>query len=109
MSFGKNLERLRRDRKISQSALGEMLNLTQQMISSYEKDASSPNLEILCRLADYFNISIDTLTDHKVNKPEADTPEAEFTRYFETLSSDDKERCIVIAYSLLEDRKRNLG
>ena len=37
MSFGDNLERIRKDKKVSQAKLGAALGLTQQMVSSYEK------------------------------------------------------------------------
>ena len=104
MSFGSNLERIRKDRKISQAKLGTVLGLTQQMISSYEKDLSSPNIEVLTKIADYFNVSIDTLIGHVVNKPEANTSEARFFRFFENLSEVDRERCITITQTLLQDR-----
>lgn len=104
MSFGRNLERIRKDRKVSQATLGEELGLTQQMISSYEKDASSPNVEILTKIADYFNISIDNLVDHVPNKPNITSAEARFLRYFETLNELDREKCIMIAQTLIQDR-----
>ena len=61
MSFGDNLERIRKDKKVSQAKLGAALGLTQQMISSYEKGMSSPNIEVLVKIADYFGVSIDFL------------------------------------------------
>lgn len=104
MTFGKNLERLRKSNKMSQAKLGELLGLTQQMVSSYEKDSSSPNLEILCKLADYFNVSIDTLTGHVIKAPEAQTTEARFYRYFESLNAMDREKCVTIVQTMLTDR-----
>lgn len=104
MSFGSNLERIRKDRKISQAKLGEILDLTQQMISSYEKDLSSPNVEVLIKIADYFNVSIDSLVEHIVQTPDADSLEARFLRTFEKLPEKDKERCLTIALTLIEDR-----
>lgn len=107
MSFGSNLERIRKDNKVSQAKLGELLGLTQQMVSSYEKDASSPNVEILCKIADYFHVSIDSLVDHVIESPDAQSPEARFLRYFESLTSADKEKCIVVVKTILEDRTLN--
>lgn len=104
MSFGSNLERIRKDKKVSQANLGQALGLTQQMISSYEKDLSSPNIDILCKIADFFNISIDALVGHVVNQPESDTAQARFLRYFENLTEVDRERCITIVQTLLQDR-----
>ncbi len=104
MTFGKNLERLRKNNKMSQAKLGELLGLTQQMVSSYEKDASSPNLEILYKLADHFHVSIDTLTGYVVKAPEAQSLEAKFYRYFESLNARDREKCVTIVHALLTDR-----
>lgn len=107
MSFGRNLERIRKGKKISQAKLGEMLGLTQQMVSSYEKDLSSPNVDVLIKIADYFNVSIDSLVEHVVKKPDGDNAEARFMRYFENLNETDRERCITIVQTLLEDREMN--
>ncbi|BBF44755.1 hypothetical protein lbkm_3489 [Lachnospiraceae bacterium KM106-2] len=104
MSFGSNLERIRKDKKISQAKLGIALGLTQQMISSYEKDLSSPNIEVLTKIADYFNVSIDFLVGHVIRKNESNTNEARFLKYFENLSEIDRERCITIAETIFNDR-----
>lgn len=107
MSFGRNLERIRKGKKISQAKLGEMLGLTQQMVSSYEKDLSSPNVDVLVKIADYFNVSIDSLVEHIVQKPDEDSSEARFLRYFENLNESDRNKCITIVQTLLEDREMN--
>ena len=105
MSFGSNLERIRKDKKISQAKLGEVLGLTQQMVSSYEKDLSSPNVEVLTKIADYFNVSIDSLIEHVVQTPDSNSAETRMMRYFQKLSEADREKCIVIIQTLVEDRE----
>lgn len=105
MSFGKNLERIRKTRKVSQAALGEELGLTQQMISSYEKGISSPNVEILVKIADYFHVSLDVLVGYTPKKPQVTPTESRFLRYFETLNEMDREKCITIAETLIKDRE----
>lgn len=109
MSFGKNLERIRKGKKISQAKLGEILGLTQQMVSSYEKDLSSPNVDVLIKIADYFNVSIDSLVEHVVQKPDKNNTESRFLRYYENLSEQDRDKCITIVQTLLEDREMNQG
>lgn len=61
MGFGENLLRIRKERGIRQMALARELGVTQQMISGYEKGLSVPKLEILVRMADYFDISLDKI------------------------------------------------
>lgn len=107
MSFGSNLERIRKEKKISQTTLGEELGLTQQMISSYEKGTSSPNVELLIKVADYFGVSIDSLVGHVVKTPDINTSGARFLRYFESLGDSDREKCIMIAQTLVQDREIN--
>jgi transcriptional regulator with XRE-family HTH domain len=55
-------ERERRD--LSQSDVGKMLNFSQQAIAKWESGHSSPDPETICRLADFFGISTDTLLGH---------------------------------------------
>ncbi|MDK2807654.1 MAG: hypothetical protein PWP24_387 [Clostridiales bacterium] len=105
MSFGKNLERIRKGKKISQAKLGEMLGLTQQMVSSYEKDLSSPNVDVLIKIADYFNVSIDSLVEHVVQTTQEDNSQSRLLRYFENLNESDRDKCITIVQTLLEDRE----
>ena len=105
MSFGRNLERIRKERKISQTKLGEELGLTQQMVSSYEKGASSPNVEILVKVADFFQISIDELIGHQVYHQKRSTAETRLLQYFQNLNAKDQEKCITIAQTLIEDRE----
>lgn len=105
MSFGKNLERIRKDKKVSQTQLGAALGITQQMISSYEKEISSPNLDVLLKIAEYFNVSIDSLVGHIVNSSDSNTSKARFLRYFESLTELDREKCITIAKTIIADRE----
>lgn len=105
MSFAKNLERIRKARKVSQSTLGKELGLTQQMISSYEKGISSPNVEILVKIADYFHVSLDTLVGYVPKETEVTPTESRFLRYFETLNKMDREKCIMIVETLIKDRE----
>lgn len=107
MSLGTNLEKLRKDHKISQKNLGDLLGLTQQMISSYENDLSSPNAEILWKIADFFNVSIDSLVGRTSNTQELDPSEARLLQYFKHLKETDREKSILIIQTLLQDRGLN--
>ncbi|MDF2800944.1 MAG: transcriptional regulator [Anaerocolumna sp.] len=109
MSFGNNLEKIRKEHKISQSKLGCALGITQQMISSYEKNISSPNIESLIRLADYFHVSVDELIGHTVLASNDDkSSKAKFDCLFDSLTTEDKARCLVILQTLLIDRSEAL-
>ncbi len=56
-----NLKKLRMDRGLSQQALAEKFNLTQQSIYKYENGLAEPNIETLKSFAVFFGISVDYL------------------------------------------------
>ena len=59
--FCANLSTLRRNADMTQSELADRLNLTRQAISRYEKGDSFPDISILVKIAEIFNLSIDEL------------------------------------------------
>ncbi|MFT8323223.1 MAG: helix-turn-helix transcriptional regulator [Bacillus sp. (in: firmicutes)] len=61
MGFPQRLRKLRKDAKLSQSKLGESMNVTKVSISGYETGNRRPDTETLQRLADFFNVSTDYL------------------------------------------------
>ena len=61
MSFGKRLKQLRTDKEITQLQLSEILGTAKSNISKYEAGTIEPNISILCKLGQYFNISMDYL------------------------------------------------
>ncbi len=61
MNFGKILQNLRTERGIFQKELATALHLSVGTVSNYEEGVSSPDLEMLCRIADYFQVSTDYL------------------------------------------------
>lgn len=61
MSFGKRLKQLRTDKEITQLQLSEILGTAKSNISKYEAGTIEPNISILCKLGQYFNVSTDYL------------------------------------------------
>jgi transcriptional regulator with XRE-family HTH domain len=57
-TFGKKLLELRRQKGLSQEQLAIDLNLSQSSISNYEAGTTSPDMEILKKIADYFKVPI---------------------------------------------------
>lgn len=60
-SFYNRLTALRQDKRISQNELAKKTGLTRQAISLYETGKREPNLAVINRLADFFNVSVDYL------------------------------------------------
>jgi transcriptional regulator with XRE-family HTH domain len=61
MELGDRLKRLREEKGISQLELAKVLNLSNVMLSRYEKNKRSPDYETLSKLADYYGVTTDFL------------------------------------------------
>lgn len=58
---GKRLRELRSERKISQIELSKILGVVMTSISMYELDERTPSPEVLVKMANYFDCSVDYL------------------------------------------------
>lgn len=55
------LHELRKEKKFKQIEIANQINITQNCYSNYEKEKREPKIETLCKLADYYNVSLDYL------------------------------------------------
>ncbi|UNC19614.1 helix-turn-helix transcriptional regulator [Latilactobacillus sakei] len=53
-----NIRKLRLEQNVSQAELAEVLKISRQAISNYEKGLREPKLETWKKLADYFDVSV---------------------------------------------------
>jgi len=73
-----NINALRTSRKMSQSALGEVLNYSDKAVSKWERAESVPDVFVLKQIADYFGVSVDyLLSDSHEERNELPTSTAE--------------------------------
>ena len=61
MSFGENLQRIRRKNNLSQEGLAEMLGVSRQAVSKWELGDGYPEVDKLLLLSKKLNISLDSL------------------------------------------------
>lgn len=95
-TFGNILEELRKDKKLTQKELSDVIYVTTGTISNYENDRYLPDIEKLIMLADYFNVTIDYLLGRASYNLDPDTFEKSigsttiggFLKSFITLSAD---------------------
>lgn len=64
--FGDIIQELRKEYKISQEQLAEIMSTTRQAVSKWERGESYPDLDRLKDLAIYFNVSIDYLLEYDI-------------------------------------------
>lgn len=67
--FPERLKELRQSNNLTMDMLGKEIGSTRGTISNFENGYKKPSLDILVRLADYFNVSIDYLIG-RTNDPE---------------------------------------
>lgn len=60
-TFGQRLARLRKARGFSQAELGQLLGLSQRMMTYYEREAAKPPAHVLPQIADALKVSVDEL------------------------------------------------
>ena len=68
--FCERLKELRLSKNLTLEQLGSLFNVTKQTTSRWETGDRIPSIEIICVLADYFDVSLDYLTgrtDEPVN------------------------------------------
>ena len=54
-----NLEKLRKERRLTQEDASRMLGLTKQTYQNYELQKRQPDIDTLCKLAEFYNTTID--------------------------------------------------
>lgn len=59
-----NLKKLRQQKGLSQQKLADILHISQQSVYKYENDITSPDIETLKNIADFFETSIDYIVGH---------------------------------------------
>ena len=60
-NFSERIKALRRERGMTQEALGEIIDVRPDSISTYERGKNYPEVRNLIILADYFGVSTDYL------------------------------------------------
>jgi len=71
MSFGKRLQKARKDKNLSQEDIAKHLNTKSPVIGRYERDEMKPSIDTASKISDLLDVSLDFLmgkTDIQVDK-----------------------------------------
>ena len=71
MDIGAKIKSLRKEKRVTQEALAEYLHISSQAVSKWETGASSPDIDMLPKLAIYFGTSLDHLLDFDQSRVDA--------------------------------------
>ncbi len=74
MLIGKRLQELRATKNISQTQLAQLLGVSKVSVCGYESGKRIPSLPMLIKLADVFDVSVDTLLGREIKLVAEDTP-----------------------------------
>lgn len=105
-----NLVLLRKRRKMSQKALAEQFNVSQNTVSRWENGDRQIDLVTLKELADFFNVSIDYLLgveDKNCSDKSLPKDSAELLNLFSKMDDKFKLRLLGAAYAILAEQSVN--
>lgn len=100
MELGNNIKELRKQRGLRQEQLAEAMGVSTASVSKWETNQTFPELTLLADLADFFQVSIDTLVGHRLH---ADRMEALMDRMKEAADSRDVETAADLCEKILRN------
>ena len=71
--IGQRIRDLRKQRKMSQTELANILHVSQQTVTAWETGKAEPSSSAVANLADYFNVTTDYLLGRPEEKKEKDS------------------------------------
>ena len=59
--FSNVLQQLRKEARLTQDQIADVLDIPKRTYGSWERNERQPDFEMLCKIADYFNVTTDYL------------------------------------------------
>ena len=102
----KNLKIIRKNNNMTMRELGNILQVSESTISLYEKGKRQPNFDILKKLANFFNVSIDYLLERKEIKENSLPPiKKKLLDYYDSCNEKSQEMILWYAKCIAEKDK----
>ncbi len=89
--IGTRIANLRNENAMTQAQLADVLSVSVQAVSKWETSVSNPDISLLCKIADTFNVTIDYLlrgTSRKIQKYYVDCNHSKFDKWVENYLND---------------------
>jgi transcriptional regulator with XRE-family HTH domain len=107
--LGKRIQELRKENGFTQQELAKKINISHPQIVRYENKGVQPPADVLARIADIFDVSIDYLVNgDKSNRAEQTLKDAELIKQFKQLDQlpdDEKNSILKVVNALIRDFK----
>lgn len=104
MDFGDRIIVIRKQKKLSQSELGKLANVSGDIVGKYERNEMKPSIETAKRLANALNVTLDYL----VGDSDSTAFDKDITKRMENINnmkSDDKNALFRIIDAYIRDYK----
>ncbi len=111
IELGNRIQELRKQIGLTQSQLAKKIEISHTQMARYETKGVQPPADVLSRLADIFDVSIDYLVNgDKSNRAEQTLKDAELIKQFKQLDllpEDEKNSILKVVNALIRDFKPN--
>ena len=108
-TIGNRLAEIRKSRKIRQKELAERLMVSQQVISNIERGVTTPDIELLKKIADIYSISLDELVGRVFFREGIDDVEREIINRIKQMDNEGKELSLGLLNQVAQYRGKNNG
>lgn len=61
MNFGEKIKNIRKEKKMTQEQMANILNVSRQAISNWENNKNFPDLEMIIKISSFFSFTLDEL------------------------------------------------
>ena len=103
MTLGEHIIRIRKKKGLSQGELGKAVGTSGDIIGRYERDEVKPSIEVVIKIADALEVSIDFLVGKTT--VELDNPTVKRIQDIQKLNEEDKTSILKTIDALLRDAK----
>ena len=86
--LAENIRAFRKQRELTQEQLSEVLGVTVGAVHKWETRLSTPDLSLIMEMADFFNVSVDTLLGYEMKDNGLDATIKRMQEYISTLDPD---------------------
>jgi len=103
MTIGEHILILRKKQALSQAALGKKVDTSGDIIGRYERDIMTPSIDVIIKIADALNVSIDYLVGN--TDLELDSNVLKRVEEVSKLSNEEKDKIFMVIDALIRDFK----
>lgn len=100
--LSKNLKYLRQKNKISQQGLSDALSIPRTTLGDYERGKTEPNIAMLIRMADFFDVNVDELVKQDLSHSDYEVLRTKVMKVLAITVDDDNEGHIELVDSKAE-------